>query len=124
MVSGRVGALLGASLHWRFEREALAFLDEPEGRAERVRAFVAQHQLPRRVFVRSPEEVKPVYVDWEAPVLVEMLARLARQAPWISCSEMLPGPEGLWLGGPDGARFVCELRCIAVDPLPFDARAF
>ena len=118
-----LGGLVVQRAHWRFSREALAFLDEPEGRAERVQAFCAAHGLPQRVFVRSPEEVKPVYVDWSAPVLVEMLARLSRQAPWLSFSEMLPGPGELWLRDAAGAAYVCELRCIAVDPQPWDPRA-
>ncbi len=53
--------------------------------------------------MRSPEEVKPVYVDWSAPVLVELLARLSRQAAWLSLSEMLPGPDELWLRDAAGA---------------------
>lgn len=119
-----LGGLVVQRAHWRFSREALAFLDEPEGRAERVQNFREAHGLPRRVFVRSPEEVKPVYVDWSAPILVEMLTRLARQAEWLSFSEMLPGPGELWLRDAAGASYVCELRCIAVDPRPWDSGAF
>jgi hypothetical protein len=107
--------------HWRFDQAALAWLEEPVGRVERAAAFRAAHDLPRRVFVRSPEEVKPLYVDLEAPLLLEVLARLGRQAPWLAFSEMLPGPEGLWLRDARGAPYVCELRCLAVDPVPFDA---
>ncbi len=114
-----LGGLVVQRAHWHFPREAFAFLDEVEGRADRVQAFCASHSLPRRVFVRSPEEVKPVYVDWSAPVLVEMLARLSRQAAWLSLSEMLPGPDELWLRDAAGASYVCELRCIAVDPHPW-----
>jgi len=116
-----LGGVVVQRAHWRFEQSTLALLEPPDQRAERVAAFVAAHRLPRRVFVRSPDEVKPVYVDFQAPVLVEMLARLARQSPWLSFSEMLPGPDGLWLTDAAGARYVCELRCIAVDPVPFDA---
>jgi hypothetical protein len=119
-----LGGLVVQRAHWRFDREALAFLDDAEGRAERVKNFCATHGLPQRVFVRSPEEVKPVYVDWSAPVLVEMLARLSRQAPWLSFAEMLPGPDELWLRDAAGATYVCELRCIAVDPQPWNPRAF
>ena len=68
------------------------------------------------MFVRSPEEVKPIYVDFESGLSIEMLIRLARQAPTISVSEMLPGPEGLWLGDAQGRRYVSELRLLAVDP--------
>lgn len=74
------------------------------------------------MFVRSPHDVKPIYLDWDAPVLVEVLARLARQAPWLSFSEMLPGPDELWLKDKGGAAYVSELRCIAVDPLAWDGR--
>lgn len=105
---------------WRFDRDALAFLQGPEREAG-LAQLVQAHGLPRRVFVRSPDEVKPVYVDLDAPVLVEALARLARPAAWLSFSEMLPGPDELWLRDAEGQRYVCELRCIAVDPVPFDA---
>jgi hypothetical protein len=119
-----LGGMVVQRAHWRFSREELAFLDEAEGRAERVQQFLEAHRLPRRVFVRSPEEVKPVYVDWSAPILVEMLARLSRQAEWLSFSEMLPGPGALWLRDAQGASYVCELRCIAVDPQQWNAREF
>ncbi len=118
-----LGGMVVQRAHWRFSREELTFLDEPEGRAERVQQFVEVHRLPRRVFVRSPEEVKPVYVDWSAPILVEMLARLSRQAEWLSFSEMLPGPGELWLRDAQGSSYVCELRTIAVDPQAWDPSA-
>ncbi len=110
-----LGGLVVQRAHWKLPRVATEQLDVPELRAE----FREAHGLPRRVFVRSPQEVKPLYIDFEAPVLVELLARLARQAEWLSFSEMLPGPEGLWLRDAAGQRFVCELRCIAVDPKSF-----
>jgi hypothetical protein len=119
----RLGDLVIARAHWRFSREELQWLEGAEGRSERVAAFRVQHGLPRRVFVRSPDEVKPVYVDLEAALSVELLARLARAAPHLSVSEMLPDPGGLWLADASGARFVCELRCIAVDPLAHASQA-
>lgn len=117
-----LGGMVVQRAHWRFDAEALGFLDGPEGRSERVAAFRSRHGLPRRMFVRSPHDVKPIYLDWDAPVLVEVLARLARQAPWLSFSEMLPGPDELWLKDKGGAAYVSELRCIAVDPLAWDGR--
>ncbi len=110
-----LGGLVVQRAHWKLSREITQELDDETKRA----SFHGRHALPRRVFVRSPEEVKPVYVDFNAPILVEMLARLARQAPWLSFSEMLPTPEGLWLRDAQGARYVAELRCIAVDPVAF-----
>jgi hypothetical protein len=117
-----LGDLVIQRARWRFTPEQLQWLDEAGGRLERAAAFCAQHGLPRRVFVRTPDEVKPLYVDWQAPLLLEMLARLARGAArgpaggWLSFSEMLPAPGELWLRDAAGAPYVCELRCIAVDP--------
>jgi hypothetical protein len=113
-----LGDLVIQRARWRFTPEQLTWLDDGSDRLARAAAFCAQHGLPQRVFVRTPEEVKPLYVDWKAPLLVEMLARLARGAQWLSFSEMLPAPGELWLRDADGAPYVCELRCIAVDPLP------
>jgi hypothetical protein len=38
-----------------------------------------------------------------------------------SLSEMLPAPGGLWLSDAAGERYVCELRCIAVDAQSWSA---
>ena len=58
-----------------------------------------------------PGEPKPVYVDWESPLLVHQLFRLARGAGGpVEFSEMLPGPGELWLDI-DGAPRTSELRC-------------
>ena len=112
-----LGDLVIQRARWRFDATGLTWLEEPLGRLERAQAFCAAHGLPQRVFVRSPDEVKPLYVDWRAPLLLEMLARLARASPWLSFSEMLPAPGELWLRDATSAPYVCELRCIAVDPL-------
>ncbi|MFG1807667.1 lantibiotic dehydratase [Streptomyces sp. NPDC049040] len=67
--------------------------------------------LPRHGFAKIPGEPKPVYVDWESPLLVRQLFRLARgTAGTVEFSEMLPGPDELWLDI-DGAPRTSELRC-------------
>ncbi len=80
--------------------------------------------LPRFVFVRSPLEVKPIFVDFESPIGVRVLARIVRQmqdhpssepAPLVfSISEMLPTIEEAWLPDATGQRFAAEIR-IAVE---------
>jgi len=67
--------------------------------------------LPRHGFLRIPGEPKPVHVDWESPLIVRQVFRLARtsDAP-VEFSEMLPSPEQLWLEI-DGERHTSELRC-------------
>jgi hypothetical protein len=77
--------------------------------------------LPRRVFAKSPLELKPMYVDFESDVLTRILCRhgrrLAAERPEarMRFTEMLPGPEECWLTEADGRRFASELRLVAVD---------
>jgi hypothetical protein len=78
--------------------------------------------IPERVFVRVPGEVKPIYVDLTSPVSIAMFVRFARGAPHVTVSEMLPGPDGLWLRDAAKRTYTSELRTIAVDPKRFDPR--
>lgn len=45
-------------------------------------AWAAAPGFPRFVFVRSPAEVKPVYVDFESPVLSCGAASCAARPRW------------------------------------------
>jgi hypothetical protein len=106
---------------WRIDPKACDF---PAGKtiADRfllARRFAARLGLPRRVFVRIPEETKPVYIDFDAPVLVEALAKLARRASAMTLVEMLPGVESCWLLDVQGRAYTSELRLAAVDDEPF-----
>jgi hypothetical protein len=98
---------------------ALPFGDTTAERHARVEAWRLGLGLPERVFVRVPEEMKPIYVDLTSAISVEMLVRLARRASSLTFSEMYPGPQGLWLRDGAGNTYTGELRCIAVDPKPF-----
>ena len=87
-----------------------------------VRRWAARAGLPRFVFVRSPLEVKPFYVDFESPVLTGVLARVVRRANehepgpvLLGVEEMLPGVEDTWLPDATGQRYTSELRLVAVD---------
>jgi len=83
--------------------------DDPNG-VLRLSLYRRAHGLPRHVFAAVPGEVKPVYVDFEAPVLVRQLWRLLRRRSGIvKFSEMLPGPGALWLDR-CGRRTCSELR--------------
>jgi hypothetical protein len=83
----------------------------------------ARNGLPRHVFVHTRAEPKPFYVDLESPVLADLLRRAVASAAAsgeaaLHLTEMLPGPEDMWvrdargsyateflvqLGGPDPA---------------------
>jgi len=77
--------------------------------------------LPRRVFLLSPGELKPIYIDFDSPVLTRILCRQLRRATAdfpgqpSRFTEMLPGPDDCWLAGEDGQRYTSELRLVAVD---------
>jgi hypothetical protein len=77
--------------------------------------------LPRRVFALSPGELKPIYVDFDSPVLTRILCRQLRRAAadfpgrLSRFTEMLPGPDDCWLADEDGRRYTSELRLVAVD---------
>lgn len=101
-----------------------AFEKQEADRYSQTRKWVAQQGLPRFVFVRFPGEGKPVYIDFDSPIYVEILAKMVRRAAGgeqgnagsFTVTEMLPQMEQSWLPGADGERYTCELRMVAVDP--------
>ncbi|GGW16175.1 hypothetical protein GCM10018980_17710 [Streptomyces capoamus] len=108
---------------WRFAAGQLPFATEKSEakRFVRARQWRAGAELPRHVFVVSPAEPRPFYVDFDSPVYVNILAkairRLAARDPWarLTVSEMLPTPEQAWLTDDLGNRYTSELRFVAVD---------
>lgn len=82
-----------------------------------ARSWRRDLDLPEIVFVRMPWEQKPILVDLRNPVSVDSFAGMLRRGPVqgsavLAISEMLPGPDELWLG--DRTRsFTSELRILA-----------
>jgi hypothetical protein len=106
---------------WRFEPDAFAFCQEkdPAARFLGARRFSRAHDLPRFLFARTPEELKPIYLDLDAPIAVELLCKMLRRASRLAVSEMLPRPDQVWLADHAGRRYSCELRTAAIDPRPW-----
>jgi len=109
---------------WRFRRNELEFAAEKDEAARflATRRWMKSHGLPQKAFVKSTLEVKPFYVDMESPVLVEILCRAIRrmnpstgEGGELILSEMLPGPQQLWLREAAGASYTSELRFAIVD---------
>ncbi|MFI7673275.1 lantibiotic dehydratase [Actinophytocola sp. NPDC049390] len=108
---------------WRFEPSTMDFANEKSEARRYVRAqqWRAARDLPRFVFVVSPTEPRPFYVDFHSPVYVNIFAkavrRLMRDDPHgrMTISEMLPSPEQTWLTDGAGNRYTSELRFVAVD---------
>ena len=118
-----IGRLVVARETWRLPAAGLGFAGErDEGRRfARARQWRAEHGLPRFVFVVSPAEPRPFYVDFDSPVYVAVLAkamrRLAREQPEarVTVTEMLPTPGQTWLTDDQGRRYTAELRFVALD---------
>jgi hypothetical protein len=101
---------------WTFAPEALTRIRSTEDAS----SFAFDHGIPRFVFASVPEEPKPVYIDLQGPIYVDILARFAQRAAGpIRLSEMLPAHDALWLADASGSRYTCELRICAVDPRPY-----
>jgi hypothetical protein len=104
-------------------------LGVPQGREGEVRpsAPLARQARDTRagVFI-VPAEDKPVAVHFGSPALVGVLARAMRRATedqlaTFSITEMLPGPDRLWLRDKDDRHYTSELRFVAVDALHQDS---
>ena len=85
--------------------------------AARARSWAQAASLPRRVFALVDGEPKPIYVDFDSPALIAILAHQIRRAanPTVRFSEMLPAPDQTWLTDAAGHLYTSELRLTAVD---------
>jgi hypothetical protein len=106
---------------WRTEASELSFAWETDEwrRYRLVGQWRERHGMPQHVFLQTSRSTKPTYVDLAAPVLVDVLARTIRRAADrgepVVVSEMLPGPEQVWLPDGSGRRYTCELRLVAIN---------
>ncbi|MDN3356428.1 lantibiotic dehydratase [Actinomadura sp. DC4] len=108
---------------WRFDPATMEFAGDKSEARRYVRAgqWRRSQGLPRFVFVVSPTEPRPFYVDFDSPVYVNIFAkavrRLLRDKPEarMTISEMLPTPEQTWLTDDQGNGYTSELRFVAVD---------
>jgi len=102
--------IVAARRRWRVPSQAWASPGPPREALRRL-AEATGGALPRLCFVLAPAEPKPLFVDWANPIAAEAILAVARREVALTMVEMLPGPEGLWLAGPDG-RHTSELRVV------------
>jgi hypothetical protein len=109
---------------WRMPASDIDFwrIGDRGQRRAAATAWAAEAGMPRQVFVLAPPEEKPVYIDFESPVLVDLLARMLRNSAEgaspgsvVRITEMLPAPEDCWLPDAAGNRYTSELRIVCVD---------
>lgn len=99
---------------WRFESVAVACegsIDDELAVFLAVNEFRLRHVLPPRVFMSTPLEPKPLFIDFANPFLARVFIQIARKGRFV-LEEMLPGPDDLWLVE-GGARHCVELRTTA-----------
>ncbi len=109
---------------WRFGAAELTFAFEKDEvqRFVGARRWKHEYDLPRFVFIKSPVEQKPLYIDLESPTLIDIFAKIVRRtkeanAPGmaISVSEMYPAHDQLWLPDAEGNLYTNELRLVCLD---------
>jgi Lantibiotic dehydratase, N terminus len=97
---------------WQLDPGSLPEVERPGEEAESFAAlsrWARARGLPRWVFLSSDREPKPIFVDFQSPMAVDLFYKVARQASAARVSEMRPSPEELWLRDERGA-YTCELR--------------
>lgn len=95
----RMGDAILRRRTWRVDEAALAGLRAASAPADALVAgarLAREFGLPRRLFVASPVEPKPIFVDLESPLSLELLIKVARKAPDLKLTECLPDGAGLW----------------------------
>jgi hypothetical protein len=102
---------------------SFAYVKDDAERFLKARRWAHERRMPRFVFAKSPVETKPIYVDFNSPVYVDILAKVVRRTAEsdqterpIVVSEMLPAHDQLWMADADGQRYTSEFRIVALNP--------
>jgi len=103
-----------------------AFEKDESQRFLGARRWARLNGLPRFVFFKSPIEVKPCYLDFDSPILINIFSKIIRRtiesassddrigkARLITISEMLPTPDQVWLADRDGNHYTSEFRIVS-----------
>lgn len=116
-----LGDLVVARETWELGPAECDFANQSDAayRFTAARRWARARGFPRFVFVKTPDEVKPWFVDFESPIYVDILAKSIRKATAVTVSEMMPAIDETWLPDAQGRTYTCELRLAAVDPLPW-----
>jgi Lantibiotic dehydratase, N terminus len=105
---------------WSFAHDEIPFAHLPTATERFVgaRRWARSAGVPRLAFYRTPEETKPLFIDFESPTYVEIMAHQLRNASSFSITEMYPSIDDCWLPDREGKRYTSELRIAAFDLAP------
>lgn len=103
---------------------SFAFEKDDADRFRKARHWAQTHKMPRFIFVKVADEIKPFYADFSSPIYVDIFAKAVRRVSGnnevnqsVVVSEMLPRPDRAWLPDAEGHLYTSELRMVAVDPI-------
>lgn len=109
---------------WTFAAADIDFAFEKTD-AERfvaARRWARELGIPRFAFFKSSSERKPLFVDFDSPLYVDLFAATVRNCEadvssrqQIMVSEMLPAIDQLWLPDAHDRHYTSELRMVIVD---------
>jgi thiopeptide-type bacteriocin biosynthesis protein len=101
------GRLVLARTHWRAGKEELKRLGETQGpaRFNALQLWRVSRKLPRWIVLADADNELPI--DLENVLAADTFVELVRSREQITLIEMFPGPDQLWVRGPEG-RFVHE----------------
>jgi hypothetical protein len=113
-----LGNLVIARERWNVSPKEMPFLGqkEPAQQFLGIRRWRQANGMPQRVFVKSPTERKPWFLDFDSPMLTAIFVSSIKQLPeeaQVSLVEMFPDLNELWLADCDGRNFTSELRLVA-----------
>lgn len=108
---------------WRFDFSELSFVFAKESRERFLEAqiFRRQRDLPKEVFIKITGEIKPFYLNFESPHLVENVCKNIKnqfeqnEVGSAVFSELLPSFENLWFTNRKNEHFTSEFRFVFVD---------
>ncbi|MGM9515882.1 lantibiotic dehydratase [Roseateles sp. DB2] len=119
-----LGQLVVQRETWSFQAGELDFalLEDERAAFRAAQAWRSRLGVPAQVFAKFAWEAKPVYLDFDSLVSVRMLAKQLRRGMdeasgaggRLSFSEMLPGPDELWLHDAEGLRYTSEFRLVGL----------
>jgi hypothetical protein len=124
-------ALVVSRETWSFPPSALVFAaaSTEASRFAGATRWRLENSMPRFVFVRIPREPKPLVIDFQSTLAIEIVAKALRsmreadRATSVVVTEMLPRPDQLWVCDTAGRRYTSELRLVAVDHVAQESRA-
>lgn len=125
-----IDGLIQRRERWRLPAADVPCLDAGDAarRFAAARDWQREPGLPRQVFIRAPRELKPVDVDFTAPLTLDIAWRILKHeraaGSKITVSEMLPGTPRTWLADAHGGGYTSELRMPHVGAVAFPAPRF